>query len=458
MDGAIDLHTPRLAGDAPPPQTARWFLRRPDYGRNPMPTIIQAAYEEPILRQVSPVGAFWVVSEPEAVKRVMLDHVANYPKTDLEKCFFRAAFGDGLISSDGETWRGHRRIMAPSFSPASVGAYAAGMAEAALVLRARWDAAPADEPVDVARDMTRLTLQVIARAMFSADGEALGEVMERSIARAMGTLRPSLGDFVPVMENILAHRRRRRMTTVFAALDAEIERLIAAREGDDGAHDLLGRLIAARDDETGARMSAREVRDQVLTIFVAGHETTAAAMTWIWYLLSQHPEVEARLHAELDAVLAGSAPAAEDLPRLAYTRQVVDEALRFYPPAPGTSTRIAREPDELCGVRIPARSYIVIAPWIVHRHRRLWDHPERFEPEHFSKANAEGRHRFAYIPFGAGPRVCIGASLAISEIMIILAVLAQRYRPVLAAGQEVRIQHNVTMRPEGGLPMIVRRR
>jgi cytochrome P450 len=462
MDGSIALEAPRLAGDAPPPTKSRWSLRRPDDSRNPMPTMLQAAYEQPVTRHSTLVGAFYLVSDPEGVKRVFLDNVANYPKTALERRFFSAAFGDGLLSSEGEVWRGHRRIMAPAFSPANVAAYTDGMAQDVLAFQPTWDAADPDQPVDVARDMTRLTLNIIARAMFSTAGEALGDVMERSVAEAMKTLRPGLLDFVPGIEQLIAAGRARRMRAVWAELDAAVARLIAEREAgagpQDGPPDLLARLIAARDAETGAKMSAREVRDQILTIFIAGHETTAAAMAWIWYLLSQHPEAEARLHAELDAVLGGRAPTNDDLPKLAYTRMVAEEAMRFYPPAPGTSTRIALAADEVCGVTIPKGAYIAVAPWVTHRHRGLWEHPERFDPERFSKARSEGRHRFAWIPFGAGPRVCIGAVLATTEILIVLASLAQRYTLALKPGHEVLIQHQVTMRPKGGLPMLVRRR
>jgi len=205
-------------------------------------------------------------------------------------------------------------------------------------------------------------------------------------------------------------------------------------------------------------MTAQEVRDQVVTIFVAGHETTAAAMAWIWYLLSQHPAAEPKLHAELDAVLAGRAPTVEDLPSLTYTRMVIEEAMRLYPPAPGTSARVALRPDEICGVKIPKGALVCVAPWVTQRHRLYWDRPEVFEPERFSKENAAGRPRFAYIPFGAGPRVCIGASLAMTEMLIVLATLAQRYRLALTPSHEVELFHQVTLRPKGGLPMIVSRR
>lgn len=458
MDGSTMATEPRLTGWGEPPRHAPFSLKRLDESQNPMPGIIAAAYERPVIRQWSPMGPYYVVSGPEGIKRVFLDNVANYPKTEMERRFFSAVFGDGLLSSEGETWRAHRRTMAPSFSPPSVAAYAPAMVEETLAFRDRWDQTPQDAPIDVARDMSRLTLQIISRAVFSTDGSALGEIMESSLDGAMAATRVGLGDFIPVLDRMRFKAREKRIAAVFAELDAVVARLIAEREARPGGSDLLARLIAARDGETGVGMSAQEVRDQVVTIFVAGHETTAAAMAWIWYLLSQHPAEEARLHAELDTVLAGRSPTHEDLPHLPYARMVIDEAMRLYPPAPGTSTRTALKADEVCGMKIPKGAFVCVVPWITHRHKALWERPERFEPERFSKAASEGRPRFAYIPFGAGPRVCVGASLATTEMMLILATLAQRYRLTLAPGHEVEIHHQVTMRPKGGLPMIVTRR
>lgn len=457
MDARVS-EGPRLAGWSPPPAKPVLRLRRIHDPQNPMPQILQAAYEQPVVRQASPVGAFYVVGDPEGVKRVFLDNVGNYPKTDMERRLFGAIFGNGLLSSEGETWRSHRRTMAPPFAPLSVASYAPGMARDVADFQTCWDRAAPEEPVDVARDMTRLTLQIISRAVFSTDGAELGEVMERSIAGAMDATRVGLADFVPVIGGLRMAAREKRISEVFAEFDGVVARLTAEREHSAGGADLLSRLIAARDAETGGGMTALEVRDQVVTIFVAGHETTAAAMSWIWYLLSQHPLAEAKLHAELDTVLSGRAPAAEDLPSLAYARMVIEEAMRLYPPAPGTSTRVALQADEICGVKIPKGALICVAPWVTHRHRLYWDRPEAFEPERFSKENAAGRPRFAYIPFGAGPRVCIGASLAMTEMLIVLATLAQRYRLALAPGHEVELRHQVTLRPKGGLPMMVSRR
>jgi cytochrome P450 len=255
-------------------------------------------------------------------------------------------------------------------------------------------------------------------------------------------------------------RREKRMAEKFRPLDAAINRLIAARrEAPDGqAADLLGRLTTTRGEGGEGALSDREIRDEVVTIFIAGHETTAQALSWTWYLLSQHPAVEARLQAELDEVLAGRTPAQDDLPRLAYTRRVIEESMRIYPTAPGLANRVAAADDEICGFRVKKGASIAIAPWVLHHHRRLWDDPNRFDPDRFLPERSAGRHRFAYLPFGAGPRVCIGQTLAMNEAVLILASLAQRYQLRLAAGQVVQPQADITLRPKYGLKMTLEHR
>jgi cytochrome P450 len=241
--------------------------------------------------------------------------------------------------------------------------------------------------------------------------------------------------------------------------DASVDRLLTerGRAPDAEPKDLLARLIAARDTETGGGMTAQEVRDQVVTIFMAGHETTAQALAWTWYLLSHHPAAEAKLHEELAGVLGGRTPRNEDLVNLPYTRMVLEEAMRLYPPA----HTLGREPiaaDEVLGHRIPARSTVLVVPWMLHRKPSLWERPDRFEPERFSAEQTAARPRFAYLPFGAGPRICIGAAFAMAEGMLILATIAQRYRLRVKPGHPVEPQGLITIRPRYGLPMILERR
>jgi len=451
---------PPLAGTAPPPAKPLSFLKslRASKG-NSFETVPLAAYEQPIYERKSVFGRMLMISDPEGVRRVLVDNVANYPKNEMSDRFFSAMFGEGLLSTDGAKWRTHRKVMAPSFDPRSVAAYAPAMAEAAAAFAGRWATLNDDAPVDIAEEMKTLTLEIICRTMFSSDAEELVAVAGNAFERTHNALEFSLLDILPVIGPRRIKAKQDAIRAEFSVMDAAIYRMIAAREQNPAASkDLLGRLIAAKDPDNGAGLSASEVRDEVITIFVAGHETTAVTMTWVWYVLSQRPDEEAKLHAELDAVLGGRAPTADDLPRLPYARMVVEEAMRLYPPAPAVSLRMARGADEICGVKVRRGDQIFVSPWLLHRHRRLWDEPMRFDPERFTPERSAGRPRFAYLPFGGGPRVCIGASLAMTEATLILAALAQRFRPRLAEGEEVRLQSRITLRPAGGLKMTLERR
>jgi cytochrome P450 len=349
--------------------------------------------------------------------------------------------------------------MAPSFDPRSVASYAEAMASSSVAMADQWGALPEGTELDVSAEMTRLTLEIISRTMFSADaGEMTGLTGAALQESADAAFNFNLLDILPIIGPIRLAQKVKLMGEIFAPMDGAIRRLIDARRGDASQRDLLGRLVAALDEETGAGLTPQEVRDEVLTIFVAGHETTASAMTFVWYVLSQHPAWEARLRTELDAVLGGRAPTEADLPRLSLTRRIIEETMRLYPPAPGLSTRVALEADEIAGERIPAGAMVAVSSWVLHRHRRLWDEPDRFDPDRFLPERSAGRPRFAYLPFGGGPRVCIGQALAMTEATLILATLAQRFRLRLRPGHRVSIQSRVTIRPRGGLPMTIERR
>ena len=450
-----------LAGTAPPPaKPLSFFAQMKEVNGNTYETLPQAVYEQPIYRSKSLFMGVTVVSDPDGVRRVLLDNVANYPKAEMEDRFFTAMFGEGLLSAQPATWRTHRRVMAPSFDPRSVAAYAPAMAETTQAFAAHWDALANNPSVDIAEEMKALALRIICRTMFSSDAEELVGLTGDALGFSQEALNFGLLDVLPVIGPMRMKTKEAEIHDQFSVMDAAIYRMIAAREANlaGAPNDLLTRLIAAKDPEGGAGLTPAEVRNEIITIFMAGHETTAVTLTWVWYLLSQHPAQEARLHAELDAVLDGRAPTAEDLPSLPYTRMVIEEAMRLYPPAPGISLRVARKADEICGVRIKAGERIVIAPWVLHRHRRLWDDPMAFDPERFSPERSAGRPRFAYLPFGGGPRICIGAGLAMTEAALILAGLAQRYRLRLQDGQDVKLRARITLSPVRGMKMILERR
>jgi cytochrome P450 len=456
---ALDAsEAPFMVGTRPPPARSRLLPGR-SASENPFERLPLAAYEQGVWRQPSLFMRAWLVNDPAGLKRVLIDKVANYPKMPMEQRAFRALFGEGLLSSDGETWRAHRRIMAPSFDPRSVAGYAVAMADASTAFAGEWGRLEDGAESDVSADMTRLTLEIISRTMFSADaGEMTGVTglaLEQGLEQAFSF---NLLDILPVIGAMRMSRREKQMQQLFAPMDAPLMRLIESRRANPGKLDLLGRLVAALDEETGAGLTAQEVRNEVLTIFMAGHETTAAAMTFVWYVLSQQPEWEDRLHAELDQVLGGRTPTEADLPNLKLTRRIVEETMRLYPPAPGLSARVAVEADEVAGTHIPAGGMVLIAPWVLHRHRSLWENPNRFDPDRFLAERSVGRPRLAYLPFGGGPRVCIGQMLAMNEATLILATLAQRFRLRMVPGRRVEIQHRITIRPRGGLPMLISRR
>lgn len=449
---------PVLVPGPPPLKTPKGIAR--EHHLHGLPLEI---YEKPFHEMSSLLfGTAVIVNDPEGVKRVMLDNVANYPKTEMEKRFFSMVFGNGLLSSDGEVWRSHRRTMAPAFDIRSIASYGPTMSAATeAFMTRRWDPLPDGAEIDVAEDMLDVTLQIIGRTMFAGDTEEIIDEVATSM-RVATLFRPNILEILPVIGGFMIRRREKEIARHFARLDALIEDYIAAREAQmkagEAPTDLVSRLIAAKDAETGIRMTPREIRDQILTIFLAGHETTATTLTWAFYVLSQRPAEAARMREEIDRVLQGRAPTFEDVQSLTYTRALIDETLRLYPAAPGLSNRIALADDEVAGRKIKKGQMVIVFPWVLNRHRKLWDDPERFDPGRFLPGSNKDRPRFAYIPFGAGPRICIGMQMALAEAVIVLAGLAQRYSLDLAPGQDVRLRHQVTLRPDGGLKMRLRRR
>jgi cytochrome P450 len=443
-----------------PPEKPLSLLKTIEVAReNGMATIPRPAYEE-LIYEAAKGGRAFVVSDPAGVKRVLLDNVANYPKAAEGVPFLSAAFGDGLLTLDGEKWRGHRRLMSPPFDHRSIVSYAPGMVEATKRFVDQWDARGPDAEIDIAEAMTALTLKIISRAMFSTDGEEVGDLIGSTFERGLAEMEFGLLDILPVIGPIRVRSRIARIRKIFSALDATMYRLIEERTkaGAAATNDLLSRLVAARDADTGVALTNLEVRDEMVIIFFAGHETTAVAMTFAFYLLAQRPAEEARLHEELDRVLAGRAPVYEDLENLPFTRMVIEETMRLYPPAPALSGRQAAVDDEICGRAVKKGAHIIVAPWILHRHQKLWENPDVFDPERFSPERSKGRPRFAYLPFGGGPRVCIGASLAMTEACLILATVAQRYRLRLVPGQDIKLRTRITLRPRDGIRMTLERR
>jgi cytochrome P450 len=395
-------------------------------------------------------------THPDAARHILQDNNRNYTKIPHPtNAMLKTVLGNGLLVNDGDSWLHQRRLAQPAFHRQRIAAFAETMGEVAETTVRRWDETVAPgERRDLSEEMMRLTLEIVGRTLFSLDltgaadkvGHAFSRVNETVMdlnARPLGPIEVRL-PFVP------ATRELRRNVGI---LDGVVDDIIRRRRasGED-VPDLLGLLMGARDEDTGQAMDDRQLRDEVMTIMLAGHETTALALTWTFYLLAQHPEWRERLEGEVDRELGGRAPLMVDLPRLPLTRMVLEEAMRLYPPAWGVG-RWCNEADVVSGYDVPAGSVVSFSTFLLHRHPEFWDEPERFDPERFTPEREAARPRFAYLPFGGGPRQCIGRDFALAEGIILLATIAQHYHFELQPGYRAELDANITLRPKGGLPV-----
>jgi cytochrome P450 len=341
----------------------------------------------------------------------------------------------------------------PAFHQRRVTAFGDLMTDATLAMLERWRPSVAQrQPLDVATEFMHLTLEVATRALFSASVERDVDAIGRAITTLLNevTFRFTFPFYPPLK---VPTPRNRRFLAAQATLDGVIYGIIAERRRQPGEHDdLLALLMEARDEKTGEGMSDRQLRDEVITLFVAGHETTANALSWSSYLLSTHVAVARKMRAEVDEALQGRIPTAADLPNLPYTRMVIDETLRLYPPAWITNRR-AIEDDTICGYRIPADAIVSISPYVTHRDPTLWQNPEGFDPDRFAPERSSGRPHFAYFPFGGGPHQCIGKGFALLEATLVLALLTQQYELHLVPGRRVETVAMATLRPRYGMWM-----
>jgi cytochrome P450 len=425
--------------------------------QNPVETWTRAHFEKPILVGRRVLGEMAVVNEPAAIRRVLLDNVANYRKDDLQRRVLSPGLGNGLLTAEGKQWRAQRRTVAPMFTPRTVLSFAPQMADASRATVQRLQCRRAGQVLDVSAEMARVTLEILERTIFT-DGLGQGpEQFREAVSRyfdTAGRIDPldllGFPDFIPRIGRIRSRPTLRFFRDSVDAIIATRRKGMASPDY-KAPHDLLTLLLEATDPETGQGLDEEELRANIITFIGAGHETTANALTWSLYLLSQSPDWRARLEAEADREIGNS----EDetlAERLIETRAVLDEAMRLYPPA-ATLTREAIEPDILVGRRIKRGMRVVVSPYVVHRHRLLWRDPDLFMPERFLGEAREKIDRFAYIPFGAGPRVCVGASFALQEACIVLAHLMQAFRFEHLETHEIRPVQRVTLRPQGGMPM-----
>lgn len=412
------------------------------------------------IADLGPVSSFrvlwqmaYAVNHPDAVKHVLVDQAQRYWK-GKQMQFLTPLLGQGLFTAEGEVWRRNRRLAQPAFHRERLARLSGVMVDATAAMLDRWERRPPGEPLDLMPEMMGLTMSVVAGALFSSDvsgesrevGEALTHALEETNRRILA--------FNPLVL-WLPSQRKRAFDQAVATLDRVIFRIIEDRRtGKTQANDLLATLMEAKDAETGESMDDRQLRDEVMTLFLAGHETTAVALSWMFFLLTQHAEVERRVRAELDQVLGGRAPTAAELPRLAYTQRVFEETLRLYPPV-WITVRESYRADEVMGFRLPKRALVVISPYTLHHDPKLWPDPERFDPERFLPERSAGRPKLAYLPFGAGQRMCIGNHFALMEAQVIAAMVLQRFRLELAPDQRVEPDAQVTLRPRNGVKVLL---
>jgi len=385
----------------------------------------------------------YVIHHPDDVKRVLVSNHRNYTKgLGLDRV--KILLGKGIMTSEGELWKRQRYMMQPLFHRRVIGALAELIAQANDRLLARWDAlAVSGEPVNLTDEMSELTLEIVLRSIFGRDLDRLTQQLGANPFEVVSR--------EPSRDLQFAYR--------FRSLTKLVAQLIARRRAqpDEQHFDYVAMLMAARDKETGAPMGERELIDEIMTLIVAGHETTASGLNWTWYLLSQHPQAEARLHQELDAAAAWAVPELAQVETLNWTQQVINEALRLYPPGWLLSRRTI-EADVLGGYPVPAGSNVLLPLYLLHRHPRFWNNPEAFDPARFAAEHEAERPRFAYMPFAAGPRHCIGESFALYEMQVHLYKVARRYRLLYLPDRPLELEAQINLRTRHPLRMRLERR
>lgn len=402
----------------------------------------------------------YLLGHPDLIREVLVTQSSKFEKAPLDKQILGKFLGNGLLTSDGDFHKRQRRLAQPAFHSKRIHNYAEVMVDYTNQIMADW---LDNKVVNMAEEMMHLTMLIVSKTLFDADAiTGSGETAD-TIGSAMHDFQAvsnrdyqrgfTLPNWLPTADNRLRNRAAAEFSQVMEQIIAERRQTaVNGQVADTG--DLLSMLMLSI-DEDGEVMDDRQLRDEVATLFAAGHETTSNALSWTWYLLAQHPEVEAKLHEELDRVLAGRQPTLADLPALPYTLQIIKEAMRLYPPAWILNGRIALEDAELAGYTIPKGSTVFISPYVMHHLPQYFEEPEAFKPERFTPEFEKALPKYAYMPFGGGARVCIGNSFAMMEAQLVLAAIAQRFRLELANDEPVRYKAQITLTPQNGIQMRV---
>jgi len=429
-----------------------------DIQRDPLAFLLktQREYGDTVRVRLGPKTIF-IATHPDDVQHVLQENARNYRKGSHYE-MLKPVFGNGLMLSEGDFWLKQRRIVQPAFHRQRLGHFATTMTDLTLAMLDRWEASAARGlPVDAWHELVRLTLSIVCTTLFGVDiskdadgvGEAHSICLQHANHRIVSLF--ALPEAIPTPDN-------RRYQKSVALIHDVIDRLIdERRESGEDKGDLLSTLAFARYEDTGELMDREQLRAEIITLFLNGHETVSDALGWAFFLLSKQPMVAQRLQHELQTVLGGRTPTMADLPKLQYTSWVIQETMRLFPPA-WVIERDTLEADEIGGYQIPPKSTVVLSQWATHRHPDFWENPEGFDPERFSPERSEERHRFAYFPFGGGPRLCVGSNFAMMEMTLILATVAQRFALDLVPGHAVVMEPVITLRPRFGIMTTLRPR
>jgi cytochrome P450 len=451
-----------------PPSIGNWPLGvLPEFRRDPLGLYLRALqqYRDVVRLRFGPRFSY-TLFHPDFIKRVLVDNNRNYQRHALSNSLLKLLTGDNLLTGDGDFWLRQRRLIQPAFHRQRLSGFGNIITYSAAQMLADWEQQPSGQSLDIAAAMHQVTLRIVGLALFSVDLLKEGHILSHSITvsseyfayRIGRLLAPPL--WFPTQRNREFKRARQQALQIVPDLIATRRKLIAqtgAAEESGRPYDMIDLLLDARYEETGQPMDDEQMSREIRMFIGAGHETTANTLTWTLYLLSQHPAVEAKLHVEVDNVLQGRTPTIADMPRLPYTLMVIQEAMRLYPAAWVVARQSIGE-DQLGDYLMLENQGVTIPIYAVHRHPDYWVEPEQFDPERFSPARAESHHKFAYLPFGGGPRLCIGNQFALTEAQLILSMIAQQYQLRLQPGFQVTPEPLITLRVRGGLPMTVERR
>lgn len=449
--------------DIPGPRGLDLYRALPGFSKRPLGTLLdlRTNYGD-VVSLPYPLDPVVIVADPEGIEHVLHHAHHRYAKTTQRWRTLRQIWGEGLLTSNGDVWRRQRQRMQPAFHERYLREFGLTMVEEAERIGETWSAAArSGEPRDVYTDMLRCTLRALLRAMFGSDIEARIDLLIAAVQDINGYIDPTapsnlLNLPIPLRRWVSPGFRpyQRAMNEVRQIFGELIDRRL--RSGEQRT-DLLGLIMAGRDDERSEAMSQQQVHDEMMVLLMAGHETSGITTTWAWYWLARNPDVARTLHAELDAVLGARPPTPEDVPRLEYTRRTLQEVLRLSPPIYAFD-RQAVEDDTICGYRIPKGTSVVIALYVVQRHPQYWVDPLTFDPGRFTEAESQRRPQYAYLPFGGGPRRCVGMRLALMSIPLLIATLASRFRLRLKPGHPVEELARLNLAPKFGLQMHIEER